>query len=424
MKKQFIIISALLFSMLGFSQGIKFENGNRKEVLEKAKLTNKPIFVDVTAPYCAPCRAMATNIFPLEEVGKVYNTNFISYKIDLSNEENRDIAKQYDVRTIPTFLFIRPDGSIFYKTIGYRNTKDFIEESEKALAVINDPKPINVWEKEYADNKNDPTIVLGYINKRSSLGMTSSKLFDEYLQLIPEKERTSPTVIELYKKEAELMQISTFAYSYLQKSQTAFKNAWGADKAYVNYILCMGLKNSTQKAKYTKDEKLLADVVAAYDLLPEDTSMPKDACCPQYFCKDEIYMEYYAETKDMDKYFQHAVNMGNNCLMKNADQGRERNKISWHLNNLAWEIFNNVSGKQMLQDALLWSKRSLEISPKNTSWMDTYANLLYKLGNKQEAIAKEEAILRLINKTKNPRGYKEKTETIRKMKAGEKTWKN
>src|SRR5665647_3478546 len=48
MKKQLFIISALFISMLGFSQGIEFEHGTWKEVLEKSKQTGKPIFVAVS----------------------------------------------------------------------------------------------------------------------------------------------------------------------------------------------------------------------------------------------------------------------------------------------------------------------------------------------------------------------------------------
>ena len=94
--------------------------------------------------------------------------------------------------------------------------------------------------------------------------------------------------------------------------------------------------------------------------------------------------------------------------------------MSEKLNNISWKVFEEVSDKAMLQNALAWSKRSLELTPQNAGWMDTYANILYKLGQKEEAIAKEEEALSIIDK-KDASGYEE---TIRKMKAGEKTWKN
>jgi tetratricopeptide (TPR) repeat protein len=82
-------------------------------------------------------------------------------------------------------------------------------------------------------------------------------------------------------------------------------------------------------------------------------------------------------------------------------------------------VFERVSNKKTLQDALRWSSRSLELSPNSSYKLDTYANLLYKLGQKEEAIAKEEEALRFANKKE----VKIFTETLKKMKAGEKTWK-
>ena len=93
MKKLLLIIPALLFSMLGFSQGIEFEHGTWKEVLAKAQQTNKPIFVDVYTTWCGPCKMMDKDIFPLETVGKAYNAGFVCYHLDAEKGEGIEVAK-------------------------------------------------------------------------------------------------------------------------------------------------------------------------------------------------------------------------------------------------------------------------------------------------------------------------------------------
>jgi len=140
MKKQLIIISALLFSLLGFSQGIEFEHGTWKEVLEKAKQTNKPIFVDVYTSWCGPCKKMSKDIFPIEEVGKVYNTNFVCYQMDAEKGEGIAVAKKYEVMSYPTYLFIKSDGTLFSRSVGSMDAEKFIAVSKTAIADINDPK--------------------------------------------------------------------------------------------------------------------------------------------------------------------------------------------------------------------------------------------------------------------------------------------
>src|SRR5674476_369222 len=137
MKKQLLIISVLFFSVLGFSQGIEFEHGSWKEVLEKAKQTSKPIFIDVYTSWCGPCKKMSKDIFPLAEVGKVYNANFVCYQIDAEKGEGIEIAKKYEVRSFPTYLFIKADGRLFYNAVGSMEAKDFIALSNKALTEMN-----------------------------------------------------------------------------------------------------------------------------------------------------------------------------------------------------------------------------------------------------------------------------------------------
>ena len=447
MKKQLLIISALLLlSLSAFSQGIEFEHGTWKEVLAKAQQTKKPIFIDVYTSWCGPCKKMSKDIFPLSEVGKVYNTNFICYQVDAEKGEGIEIAKRYNVNAYPTYLFIKGDGKLFYNTIGAMEAKDFIEVSTKGLAEMNDSKPIAAWDKEYAEKKGDKKFILDYMAKRSILGLSNATLFDEYLKLIPEEELTSDIVVKFYMKDGQKMKVNSYAFENLQKHKDKYM---GKLFGYVYIYLQAGIMNTIHDAATSKDEQLLAVAMTAYD------QMPKNSVLKQ---KDEIYMDYYQRTGETDNYLKHATNFCDNYLMKismdsldkkdrivaqmiekQINSGAfakldstqlaqlkehtahaQRNRISESLNNIAWEVFRKVSDKKALQDALVWSTRSLELSPNNAAWLDTYANLLYKLGQKEEAIAKQEEALRYAN-TNEQKGL---TQNLMKMKAGEKTWKN
>jgi len=450
MKKLLLVITALLFSMSGFSQGIEFEHGTWKEVLEKAQQTNKPIFVDVYTTWCGPCKIMDRDIFPLETVGKVYNTAFICYHIDAEKGEGIEVAKKYDVKAYPTYLFIKADGTLAYRAMGSMEAKDFIVVSNTALTELNDPKSLSDWEKEYVDKKNDPKFLLVYMEKRSRQGLSNATLFDEYLKLIPEDERASDTVAELYKKTAKFLKTNSFAYANLQKNKEKLDIKL---PGFFNSLLIANIMKTLDEAAKTKDEQLLAKTMLAYDQLPVGAF--------SYFSKDELYMQYFQKTGETDKYVKYASNFGNNHLMKVTDDTiaskdkvgvqllenristgefakldtaqlaglrgymshMERNKISGSLNNIAWTIFEKVSDKKALQDALNWSKRSRELSPDNSGYLDTYANLLYKLGRKEEAITCEKEALGYDAKAnKSPNEIM--VVALRKMIAGEKTWKD
>src|ERR1035437_1053223 len=303
MKKLLLIIPALLFSIMTFSQGIVFEHGTWKEVLAKAQQTNKPIFVDVFTSWCGPCKQMSSNIFPLETVGKVYNENFICYQIDAEKGEGIAIAKKYGVKAYPTYLFIKGDGNLFYLTVGSMPEKNFIAVSKSALTEMNDPKPLTIWDKEYIVKKNDPAFLLDYMKKRTKLGLSNELLFDEYLKMIPEEERASKTVFEYYRDEGRNMKVTSFAYQNLQKNYQKFiMGLFG--NVYV--ILMDGVTNTVNEAASTKNEKLLATAILAYDQLPKPISSEKD----------EVYMQYYKATGEADKYLKYALSFANNHLMK------------------------------------------------------------------------------------------------------------
>ena len=91
------------------------------------------------------------------------------------------------------------------------------------------------------------------------------------------------------------------------------------------------------------------------------------------------------------------------------------------MNDIARETFERVSDQKTLEDALLWSKHSLEIYPNNPFYIETYANLLYKLNRKDEAIVKEKEALHFANK-KDIAFYRMMENRLRQMKAGESTW--
>jgi len=287
---------------------------------------------------------------------------------------------------------------------------------------------------------------LDYMAKRSILGLSNATLFDEYLKLIPEEELTSDIVVKFYMKDGQKMKVNSYAFENLQKHKDKYM---GKLFGYVYIYLQAGIMNTIHDAATSKDEQLLAVAMTAYD------QMPKNSVLKQ---KDEIYMDYYQRTGETDNYLKHATNFCDNYLMKismdsldkkdrivaqmiekQINSGAfakldstqlaqlkehtahaQRNRISESLNNIAWEVFRKVSDKKALQDALVWSTRSLELSPNNAAWLDTYANLLYKLGQKEEAIAKQEEALRYAN-TSEQKGL---TQNLMKMKAGEKTWKN
>jgi hypothetical protein len=102
---------------------------------------------------------------------------------------------------------------------------------------------------------------------------------------------------------------------------------------------------------------------------------------------------------------------------------------SWALNSRAWDVFIKCDDKAVLSEALSWSELSIRIEQGDPiQSMDTKANLLYKLGRVDEAIAAEQAaIAQGIASAKKAGRAKgdfldDYSATVEKMRKGEPTW--
>ena len=92
--------------------------------------------------------------------------------------------------------------------------------------------------------------------------------------------------------------------------------------------------------------------------------------------------------------------------------GRSR----YHVNNISWDVFLHVNDTAILNLAIKAMKYDLEYYGDHPSSIDTYANLLYKIGRTTEAIEWEEKGVKLSN------NRKDLVETLEKMRKRIPTW--
>lgn len=112
-------------------KGIEFFHGTWAEALDKAKKEGKPVFADVYATWCGPCKMMSNYVFTNEEVGAHYNENFICVKVDAEKGEGPAVARKYGVRAYPTLLYVDADGKVITRSEGALSSKQLIHMGEQ-----------------------------------------------------------------------------------------------------------------------------------------------------------------------------------------------------------------------------------------------------------------------------------------------------
>lgn len=70
-------------------------------------LGEKPALIDFYAAWCGPCRMLAP---VLEEISDEYSGKIDVYKVNVEEEE--ELASLFNVRSIPTLVFIPLNGKI------------------------------------------------------------------------------------------------------------------------------------------------------------------------------------------------------------------------------------------------------------------------------------------------------------------------
>ena len=88
--------------------------GNLPDML----LSGKPVVVDFWASWCRPCHTMAPI---LRALAKEFESEILFAKVDIEN--NRDLAAQFNIKSIPTLVLIR-NGKEWDRISGVRSRSD------------------------------------------------------------------------------------------------------------------------------------------------------------------------------------------------------------------------------------------------------------------------------------------------------------
>lgn len=125
-----ILLFLLLASALSASaqEGIRFESGSLERILKVADSLRRPVFVDVYAEWCGPCRRMEREVFTDRVVGDYFNSTFVNARFDAEKGEGAAVARRYGVRAYPTFLLLDSDGRLLGRMIGGSPARTFIRD--------------------------------------------------------------------------------------------------------------------------------------------------------------------------------------------------------------------------------------------------------------------------------------------------------
>ena len=404
--------------------GIRWTEGlTWQHIKEKAKQENKYIFIDAYATWCVPCKKMDKEVYTNDTVGWYFNNKFISVKVQMDKTKNDNaflqswyndaeaINKQYRVEGYPSFIFFSPEGMIVHKEMGYKTVKELVTIAQTATT------PDKVYDDPYAEYDR---LVAEYNNgikhydRMIYMSKTAYKLNEEAFAKQLLNEHTEYILqlkpIERYTKENIEYWASFMLGSDKSRFWFFYKDGHIIDKVmnkkgYARVVVDRTIQNEIVDSFFKSQPG--GAVMSSSMMLYESGKKEK----PDYVEADwnklfkiirEKYNAYYAKRNLVDarlrwydahknfttyaKYYLISLETSRPDFMDPTERGQ--------LNGQCWKIFLNVTNKELLNGVINWMAKALKQSPmEDPNMLDTYANLLYKAGRKEEALASEEKAL-------------------------------
>ena len=370
-----LIYSICVFMLIGYQAdaqkgGIQFQDLEWSEALKKAKSENKLIFLNGMAQWSQPCKLMDEYTFSDTEVGEYYNKNFINLSIDMEAFPGSELAERYQVYLYPTLLFINGDGMVVHRGCGAMDSAVLIDLGQRAL----DPETrLAGLQKKYDEGNRDPEFLATMSATLSDACLDQTAWVDHFFSELNQSQWTSKAAWTMISLNVDDPYSPYF--QYLMKYKDLYVMNFGKDT--VDQKIYDVLLSQFTQIYEGEDIRLFAIQALKSIIQPLEFGQ-----------KDEleamVNLQYSEEKEDWDLYCKSAI-------LVVSQQGVED---PLQLNEFAWKIYVFSEDEEQLKIAKGWLEPLIK-QYDDPSLIDTYASLIYKLGDVKSAIRWEKKAVRL-----------------------------
>jgi len=421
---------------INFEQNLSWE-----QVKEKAQSEHKYIFMDYYATWCGPCKMMDTQVYTNSEVADYVNAHFISVKVQLDstgndNEavkawyaESKRLAREYQIKSLPTLLFFNEGGQLVHKGIGFQDKSAFLKlaitatdtsKQEFALLakfrnnqLIYQQMPYLIQALKASENLSEWNEVADkYVNS------CLLKLKDERLYKGPNLEIMAGYIIAKAMNNQKITQNMVYKLFDHQADQIDKATHPGYAAAILLAVIDANLVNPILQ-NYGNDEE------PDWKQITSKVNKRFGTFYTNHVLIDARIRWYGSIKSPTDKQMA-------GWLLANIENINNRyfdinNPFAvLALNNYCFnKVFYRSNDKIVLTAAAKLMQKLNKLLPGVPNHIDTQANLLYKLGKKQEAITLERKAVTIEQDNAHKGNGKPDNvfaETVMKMKSGEPTW--
>ncbi|WP_343744157.1 thioredoxin fold domain-containing protein [Chitinophaga sp.] len=399
---------------------------NLEEATSKAKSEGKLIFIDVYATWCSPCKKMEKEVFTSESVYTYINRNFIPIRIQIDKNPNdtkeiinqynlsKEISTKYKIKSIPTYLFIDSNQELIHKDDGFMTIDSLLDVCKIAKENTNSYSAnMNNLRKGKTQNIDllKFAIDLSRFGEDSLAGIAAQLYKSNVIDKTSPDELLTPKLNIFMQKFGKLFTAtdSIVKWMYSHKTETDKRlESPGYATIFTDYVIKKDILHET-----------INTPSPSWELLEKELSKKWDKKIAKSAILD-AKIKWYTNRNDWNNAIKYQMDQ----IEQNTDTQKKLNLGEiFMINNFVYDIVLKKSNDTgILKKAISYMQVITIQNPNNTAIIDTYANVLYKIGKRNEAIEMEQKALNIAENKNSIEDKKEFEETIRKMKMNIPTW--
>lgn len=362
------LVNQLLVANIIGNQGIQFYNGSWDGLLSMARSQNKPIFVEMSASWCMPCKKMQQYVFTEPDIGDFYNSNFINYIVDIDTEEGKKIKKRFNISSIPDLFYLKPNGEILVRETGMKNKDEMFSFAQRAIDRM---QPVVARSGKKGTSRLYDKVYTLKNNNLPYERVVNRYLFNQWWSGRLKKQHNMNIVYEFSED------LNTKAIDYLLRHKKAFGLKYG-EQAVDTKIKSIVLSNVSMAAANKNGDvfKKVKKVIRRADL-PDGKNFSHN-----------IDMVYYEGINDKEQYVK--------IIKKYMRKYKEDDATVWHQK--AWAILGKSKKRKDLKLAKKWIEKSVELGEQYYN-LESLATVYAKLGRNRKASKAARKAIRTARKT-------------------------
>lgn len=441
-----VLLTAPSFCQINFVRKSSWE-----EIAALAKAEKKLVFLHIEDDKCEQCNEIASKAFESFDLKEVFGQNYISFKANRETEDGRKLAEKFEIKKGAVSLFIDVNGNILNRLNGVAGAGFMYAEQADIALKRKAGKQLSDYVKEYNAGARSQKFLEEYIIKRRQAGMPVDELLEKYTGGLPLDSLNNFRIVKFIYMHGP--SVDSRAYKATrsvtpgQVIDSIYKSSPYQEAVAINNAI---ISTTWQKAVAKKDRNLM------YQLASFIQGTYNNDYLQGMIASQRSTVKFLYEIKDTVNYIREATQFLDNThmrltadslkrmdykLMNPSQVGIPGSKTKqtrpqmpqshfYHLdlNEHAWQVYQMSSKTGDLERALKWSFQSQEFFNSlykdtahpmrlgNAAYIDTYAQLLYKLGRKEEAIERQTKAVEAQKITGSP--HASYAATLEKMKDG------